>query len=523
LKVAGLKAVENRAQHQEPKGDQPQKKPSRLSALQAQVVQLAALLGQSIDGHAAQMRQRDETIAHLRGLFDGQSSRIDSLTVAYQAQGQVIERQAETIREQIEARREVADVVLTAKAAIDELCLQVASMQKDMSGAWAESVVEYRAMGGGLGVRIDELAARLTSTHEAIDNGVAALCRDVTALRDKVDENAAVTAKVVQQIEPIEGNCNTIVQDAFARIDVVSSAVKGLSDDVKDLEIRMTGAITEQDGISANRVRTLSGELAEIRTETAQLAQGLETSVRGIEAAAELQTQRTIAALELQDKTIRAWAADVVDDAIDAASKANADTDRTVVALTERLDQVANLVEEIGPQMDTAAENTRTGLAEIGQRISELDAHNAGDIAGVRSSLQELRERLRTTVSALPKNVLVDSEGNLVAINGNGDAEYRGQMRGKAGRDGAELLDAQLRDGCLVLQMTDGRKMATQNVVQQVVQEVQLQVVDALSKQGASATQIRGLFGNQPKRTQKVKDEGQGKEPAAAARRSRRK
>lgn len=516
-------------------------------------MRLAALLGQTIDAQEAALAIRDITIAELQGQIRSQAESFGDFRAAYAAQGERVEKIDEKRKklagyvdeislaldkQEQENKATATDLVrittdlhtsiekMQADGAEHADTLKRVAIRAETSTAAIDALqVVFDDLAGDLGqVRADGVkhAAELGTHVNTLDQAQTVR---VQAIREKIVEDLTAMHTVAQEAimeargevvsmfgqahnERAEAETNTI-----ARLVAVESglqAIRPAAEQIKadviatlDRNTAMIEGLAQRSTIAHDRLVVVENRTAEQAIER----DGLAEQIKDVAASVETLTQRSITAIEHQVKTLRTWIASVDDDAQDAFNNRAATIEAAANELAVRVDQIEK-------NCDLVQVETTQQIAGMGEQLVQTRNTLTGDVAGVRSALQELRERLRSTVSTLPKSLLVDTDGDLVAIDGNGDPQRIGKVMGKRGRNGAELLDAEMRDGCLVLRMTDGRKVVTENLLLQVVQEVQGTVVGNLQKAGIPDKQIAALFGKQPARSQRAKNEGQVKEPA---------
>lgn len=128
----------------------------------------------------------------------------------------------------------------------------------------------------------------------------------------------------------------------------------------------------------------------------------------------------------------------------------SASTASAIAGLGERLDRevgaitaaVESSIRELDTEFTAAVARAETAVGEI--------ATDVADSARATAAL------VSTLTSKLPRSLIIDHAGDLVATLHNGDAVTVGPVRGPAGRDAPSVADIQVAHGHLRFKMSDG-------------------------------------------------------------------
>ena len=127
-------------------------------------------------------------------------------------------------------------------------------------------------------------------------------------------------------------------------------------------------------------------------------------------------------------------------------SLADAATAAALAGLGDRIDrEVAGVVERLAAsdtEFTAAVARAETAVGEIATDVADSARATAALVA--------------TLTSKLPKSLIIDHAGDLVATLHNGDAVTVGPVRGPAGRDAPSVTDIKVAHGHFRFKMSDG-------------------------------------------------------------------
>jgi hypothetical protein len=156
------------------------------------------------------------------------------------------------------------------------------------------------------------------------------------------------------------------------------------------------------------------------------------------------------------------------------------DAERTVVSTQQRIDDITNrivtlesadppiaveVVDDIGRRLsitEEGVEGVRVAVQAVAVDVDQLtkrDDKVQATVDAVSERIATVDRRMKTTLSQLPKRLLVDRNGDLVAVNGEGDATVVGRVSGRDGKDGASIHDVYAEAGRLIVRTTDDRRI----------------------------------------------------------------
>lgn len=156
----------------------------------------------------------------------------------------------------------------------------------------------------------------------------------------------------------------------------------------------------------------------------------------------------------------------------DVAARSTEARDLAAAGREDLTDQNAAItrLEARAEQLETDQAAGRTGIETTTAAIEQLEILVQNETSRTRLLAEEacnavaeefrlLQVESRAWISALPKNLIVDSRGNLIGVTGQGDLVEVGHVAGDPGRDGATIEAVELLDGQLFVVMTDGRRL----------------------------------------------------------------
>jgi hypothetical protein len=123
------------------------------------------------------------------------------------------------------------------------------------------------------------------------------------------------------------------------------------------------------------------------------------------------------------------------------------------------------VVDDIGrrlPMVEEGVEGVRVAVQAVAVDVDQLTKRGdkmQATIDVMSERIGTVDRRMKTTLSQLPKRLLVDRNGDLVAVNGEGDATVVGRVSGRDGKDGASIHDVHVDAGRLIVRTTDDRRI----------------------------------------------------------------
>src|SRR4030067_984375 len=92
------------------------------------------------------------------------------------------------------------------------------------------------------------------------------------------------------------------------------------------------------------------------------------------------------------------------------------------------------------------------------EALQDLHATATARFVAVEEQIIAVDKRARSTLAGLPKKLMLDRAGQLVAVDGEGECSVIGQVCGRDGVDGISVKTAGIVDGRFMLEMSDGRE-----------------------------------------------------------------
>lgn len=304
----------------------------------------------------------------------------------------------------------------------------------------------------------DRLAERLAAER---DEHRAELAR---VDRARVEALEAVSARLdaaVAENEALTERCAEI--EAAARADVAARAAEA-AEARRNLEAtaaRLAGALAEL-GDRVVAVETAADASLEAGRQLATRCEAIEEAARDAERVAAAETaeaRRNLEAAaarlagsidELEERL------DGTDDRLRACAEAAASAETAASEASGRLaavdDRITRQIEAIGAHADRSR-------GEVDARLRELQAEVTNSRSSFGEQVDHLGRRLASTVNSLPRSLVVNRDGDLVAVDGEGKLSRIGRVAGDPGRDGTAIDAVAIEDGQLVVTLSGGRRM----------------------------------------------------------------
>lgn len=352
---------------------------------------------------------------------------VEKLWAALSSLGEAMvdERAAAAEREQ-GMRAEVAqlrELVSTQAATIDKLNARIAA-ERDEDGA-------------KIGAAVDSIKV------------VAERVEEVLVIAEKADETyASRLSDVTKQVTEHTGAIEQLGMQQVAARRALEDAQKRIDGSVDELSARcdqLAAAQESSDGIVADLAASNAAEFVQfgLRCE----------AIEGAAVAADRRDE--VAAARLAERV----------EAVTAAAQ------RDAAAQEERIGGIAGGVEALVEQLAGVEARFQSADDRLTRQAEQAAAAAREQAQRGAEAVDQLGRRLQATVASLPKHVMIDGAGDLVAVDGSGGTTRIGRVVGKRGREGAGVRDARVEDGQLVLAMSDGRTIrAGQLQVQPVKQ-----------------------------------------------------
>jgi uncharacterized coiled-coil protein SlyX len=279
--------------------------------------------------------------------------------------------------------------------------------------------------------RVDELEAKLTAADARfteLQTSAAAVAVETGRLIAEVDERLDQVRDRVDAVQVDAVEVDKAVAGAVERLAAVETAIGDVSSSAAAATLEQTKAIAgvveliEQQRDHRQAVEQDLGE---------QLA-GVSARLEDVAAVVPLATET---ANGFRDLVARVDQHGQLHLAIEEQLNAGADA--------------VNQVEQYIGQVETA---TLEGIAALREEIATAAGATVDQV-------NQIRNETKRITSSLPKNLMIDHAGDLIAVTGEGELVPVGRVRGEDGADGATVQDVQLVEGALNVVMTDGRKL----------------------------------------------------------------
>lgn len=347
--------------------------------------------------------------------LQGISARLDGMTQRYE--GALAERDQRIM--------ELQGITSNQAVVIDQLVAARERLQVELEGVAARF--------GELDLQIE---ARAEALDQTMTERVLMVRRDVQANMDTLVENSGQALE--EQRLALEGEIaarvavDRTVEGLVLQVANVDQAHQALEDTVTDA------------GARADDWRLATAEALQVdRTAAAARFEELRLEAVGVGARLEAVSDNVSGILEGCANVSTAIAGQV--EALGSILERVTDTEATVSALVRE----GEVRDQAAAQLELLVTSEKEAVRSI---VDDM-------VTNVAEQFRGLQVDSRAWISKLPKNLIVDSKGDLVAVTGEGDLQIVGRVVGAPGLDGATLEGVEIVEGHLVAVMTDGRRL----------------------------------------------------------------
>lgn len=392
---------------------------------------------------------------------------------------QEISAQQETMRQQIEelqALKRTADQLLQSREAFTQELHAVRKMVGESDQEVLRNVTEaIREEAEGRVQFYDKYKAELRASVENIEQ-LKIQVANLGRLIDKRDEELrgrlekAVTDDRV--VEAISAARESLDDGLGHTLGAINKAHSDLAGQVGQLVTRLE----ELDRAHNKRTDTLE-EQVQVAVGADQVAEQITEAARSLEekigATAEA-TGNQVNVLQEQLEIINAKLVEMSRIADQHVERFTAENNAT----SERVDYMSGSIASFVKALDTVREEFKA-YVETAERQMRGNEENLGNLATRQQAVEKafndsaavveqltasVAERLETiakdsasVISSLPKKLILNSKGVLLAVDGTGETAEIGKVVGDRGTDGATIRDIRLNDDLLELVMSDER------------------------------------------------------------------
>jgi hypothetical protein len=297
----------------------------------------------------------------------------------------------------------------------------------------------------------------ILSLVDACNTALAAQAETVAELRAaqlEADSAREQTAAELTDLRSELAKLRTAQLEAFEAWE--RAAIVDLRTQMID-ELR--AAQLEADGareLAAVELGAQAETIAELRA--AQLEADSARELAAAELGAQAETIAELRAAQLEADSAREQAAAE----LGAQAETIAELRAAQLEASEARDRAADMMRG---QAETIAELRADIAAEV-QRVIVVQEEHQLQIEALqdRSATAEeqivaVDKRARSMLSQLPKKLMLDHEGNLVAIDGEGECSIIGPVCGRDGVDGVSIKSASIINGKFTVEFSDGRRV----------------------------------------------------------------
>lgn len=351
------------------------------------------------------------------------------------------------MQKQVEERRELEDKLRERDGRLDE---------------FANVVEELRANNKALSDSLEKQHDASTQSAERLQgliDGVAAQAGEVGGTASKALQDAR--AAIEEQIASLANRAGAVEE----QLERTNDSVRLISREHGELQGNVVQAVETLEAVRRNVDQALeqSAPVAELRSRVTEIDGGLGRA----HALAET-TSEELQGLSSSVDTLSARVASVAEDAGRALEQSTG-VERIDSVVGNLESNVRELREELGAQVDELGTQVQNFTNEATSRteavnervtaICETQSETRNIVDGVSPELERLQNRISRTearVVQLPKGLMINGDGDLIGINGEGETQRIGHVKGGDGLDGVSVTGAQILDGELKISMSNG-------------------------------------------------------------------
>jgi hypothetical protein len=315
----------------------------------------------------------------------------------------------------------------------------------------------------------------------------------LAAIEHELGDLKAGLAAVAPRLGEMTAQMKAIEQDVAARATL--SGVLEVTNAIVRIEAVVDGIDKSQETTVA-RLGEMTAQLKEVVHDVAEHA--TLTSVQEVAAGLAV-TSATITSLERGAEAAASRLGELTAEGKALSQK----IDGTAQALSQRIDSVTQAVGIAHEHANDAhaliqvETEERVALAQIveGETVARADLEKQ-----IAEETRALGRRIQSTVSALPRGLHIDGEGDLIAVDGEGNTSRIGHVRGAPG---AHVLNVACDAAGLTFEISDGRRIALAlprepgkdaRAVEEVVDQERARIARSLHSGGIAASKLPGLL-----------------------------
>lgn len=282
---------------------------------------------------------------------------------------------------------------------------------------------------------IAQLQNQLTDANAQISRLTAARAEMTTRLDDQAQQIEATADRIEAHAVETANRIDAAVDVERQARGLLSGHVDGIAGRVGAFEACFNTAITRLDGINVEiqRVDAAAGELKSLVLENRAGVQDLRASVDTV--------------------------GEHVSDAHRQIKQHREQTNARCLDIIENMDGLKTTVQENTDWTRAKCDHLTELVAEASEVVGSYATETSEQMTAIADAISEANEHIRRVTSQLPRTLMVNRDGDLVAINGEGDAERIARVCGEPGRDAATVANAEIVNGSLKIHMSDGRSI----------------------------------------------------------------
>lgn len=391
-----------------------------------------AEIGERLGEVADQVGKAARGLAKLGETVDADGAKITELTDQVDGQRQ----RADSIAEQL---AELNDQVKTGfEAAGKDAAASATEIATDIAGV-RRAAADAAARAGEVGERVDGVALALDGHVKAVG--------ELRQVVDQVADLPKAHGALVQEVASVHERLDAVDENLKTSAELVQSIEETVTTKAKALD-ELTGAV---DVLRTDGIGGTDRALDDLRSQVKQLTDARVTMTD--------QISETF-------QGVQKYAGDCFNQSMEAISAIEESLAATDRAVSETLSELGQSVRTIQQQVDKNGTQAAEALDVISNAINDridtvvkevgtvvTDSRSALDAA--RTSLHETREHLHN----MPRTLIMNRQGDLVAVTGAGEERDLGRVVGRDGTDAASVVSMKTEGKTLVLVRGDGQEI----------------------------------------------------------------
>ena len=307
-----------------------------------------------------------------------------------------------------------------------------------------EIIADLRNQIDGLQQRFDDLDIT-GSVATGIANADLATSEDLETVSNEFADYKEITVTVQdltnvrEAIQDLRKETASACNDITDRMGPLSKTLDAVMNTVDTLSERLDGGTERENAIRAD-IDNLCGRVTEIF--------GFVSDFDGVRA--EITQEIADSSRDISDRFVATF--DKITQTLDSSADAIKSHKEEIERINDRLtDETKAINDNIVDTVQAVKDKTDDLVKRIDDTAADINT-------GLRTQIETVNERIAAAVCSLPKNLVINSDGDLVGIDANGDTTVIGKV-------GGNVIDAKIHNNKLTLHLSDGRKIDAGSVV----------------------------------------------------------